>query len=861
MPLNFEGGIHHPHDFADIVLGRNPSVKHSFWIRDVRSPIRPQCVDSGERHLLTLTTMDTLRAHLKYAFRLIRRNPGFSFAVVLTLALGIGGNAAVFTVTNAVLLKPLPYADPDRLVLLDAIHKSQGGSNGFTLNRYEMFRDHSRSLASVAVATSDSLNLTGAGEPQQVPVARASGNFFQTLGVQPQLGRNFSESDSRPEAANVAILSDSTWRTTFVSDPSVLGRTINLDSIPYTVVGVLRADAKFPFLGAADIWIPRYFEFSLFTPERLRSGVGYLTAVARLAPGATTNSAAAEMHILDGQYAQQFPRAADSAADIETRVIGLAASAVANIRSRLLLLSAAVGFVLLIACANAANLLLWRAVGRSREIALRIVLGAGRANIVAQLLAESLVLACVAGVAGLGFSLVALRLLVRFSPDPLVTSGIALDWHVLVFTLVISVLTGLGFGLAPALQMSRGEQQSSLRAEGTWSTSSRGQAVLRSSLVIAQVALSLVLLIGSGLLIRSFSRLLHTNLGFDPANVLTMNVSLPTVKYSRADQQVTFFREFLPKIEALPGVRAAAISSALPPMHRRETLILAEGQPDVPLPERPLITIEMVSPGWFQTLGVSLVSGRDFTDADSATSPKVVITNQAFVRRFWPDQSPLGKHVDVGRIAGWQVIGVSGDVKNNGLAADPQPQLYLPFAQLPWASMNLVLRTSVEPHSLVSSLRAQVLGLDPDQPVSNVRTAEELMEASRSELRFTALLMGSFSVTAFGLALIGLYSVLAYSVAQRRRELAIRFALGANKATVTQLVLQQGMALVAIGVAAGLVVSFAVSHLLSSLLYHVNAVDPVSFVAAPLFFLGTAAVATYFPARRASRVSPWEALR
>lgn len=805
--------------------------------------------------------MDSLRAHLKYAFRLIRRNPGFSFAVVLTLAIGIGGNAAVFTVTNAVLLKPLPYAQPDQLVLLDAVHKSQGAPNGFTLNRYEMVRDHSRSLSSIAVVTADSLNLTGAGAPQQAPVARASGNFFQTLGIRPEIGRLFSDNDSRPEAAGVAVLSDAFWHRTFGGDPAVLGRTINLDSIPYTIVGVLPANTKFPFVSTADIWLPRYFEFSLFTPERLRSGVGYLTAIARLAPGSTADSAAAEMHIIDRQYAEQYAKMPDATTDIETRVISMEASAVANIRSRLLLLSAAVGFVLLIACANAANLLLWRAVGRSREIALRIVLGASRATIIAQLLAESLVLACVAGVVGLGFSFIALRLLVRFSPDPAVTSGIALDWHVLAFTVAISLLTGLGFGLAPALQMSRGEQQSSLRAEGTWSTSSRGQAVARSTLVIAQVALSLVLLIASGLLIRSFSRLLHTTLGFDPENLLTMNVSLPASKYTRPDQQVAFSRELLSKVVTLPGVRSAAVSSALPPIRYRASLVYAEGQPAVPMPQWPIITIEMVSPRWFQTLGVPLLSGRDFTDADAATSPKVAIANQAFARSFWPNKNPIGKHVNLGRINGWEVVAVSGDVKNNGLAPDPEPQIYVPFAQLPWSRINLILRSSVEPHSLISSVRAQVLAVDPDQPVSNIRTAQELLEDWRAELRFTALLMGSFSVTAFGLALIGLYSVLAYSVAQRRRELAIRFALGAKKATVVQLVLQQGMGLVAIGVAAGMIVAFGVSHLMSSLLYHVNAVDPVSFVLAPLFFLATAALATYFPARRASSVSPWEALR
>ena len=800
-------------------------------------------------------------AHLAYALRIIRKDPGFYLAVVVTLALGIAANTAVFTLTDALVLRPLPYAHPEQLVLLEVTLKAEGSSSPATLNRYEMLRDHSHALSSVAVATNDSLNLTGAGLPQQVPVARVSGNFFETLGMQPQIGRLFTGADARPESAGVAVLSESCWRTVFNSDAGIVGRTINLDSAPYTIVGVLPAGARFPFLGAADIWIPRYFEYSLFTTERLRMGVGYLSVIGRIAPGRSIESAGAEMQLLDRQYSEANPKAPDAGAQIETRVSSLASSASASVRPRLLMLSAAVAFVLLIACANAANLLLWRVLSRGREVAIRTVLGASRGTIVVQFLVESVLVGLLAGATGLGLSVAATRAVARFGPEAIAGAGVHLDWRVALFTLAVSLATGLGFGLAPAIQISRPSVQSSLRVEGMWSTSSRGHAFVRGSLLIAQVTLSLLLLVGAGLLIRSFARLLHTDVGFDPANVLTMNVSLPTAKYAKPEQQVEFFRNLLPRIQSLPGVRSAAISSALPPVKKRVTPMLPEGQAEVPLAQRPFITLEMVSPRWFETMRVPLRSGRDFSDGDVATSAKVLIVNQAFAQRFWPNENAIGKHVAIGRMAASEVVGVVGDVKNNGIAADPQPQVYVPFAQLPWSSMNLLVRTEVEPHSLVAPVRDQVLGIDRDQPVSSIRTADELLGNSRAELRFTTMLLGVFAVLALALALIGLYGVLAYSVAQRRRELAIRMALGASSESVAQLIVRQGLTLVAIGLAAGIVASLLLSRLIASVLYKVSVIDPVAFLLAPAVFVVTAVIASYLPARRAGKISVWEALK
>jgi len=799
-------------------------------------------------------------SYFTHALRTARRNPGFSLGVTITLAAGIAGNTSMFTLTNAALFRPLPYARPSELVLLDALRTTERSSNGFTLARYEMVRDHARSFSSVAVATSDALNLTGAGQPQQVSVGRVSGNFFRTLGVQPQLGRLFDDSDARPESPTVVVLTDQCWRTTFGADAAVVGRSVRLGTAPFRIVGVLRPDARFPFLGPADVCIPRYFELSLFPPLRLRMGVGYLTAVARLTPSASVDSASSEMRVLDSQYARSNPKAPD-AAGIETTVAGLQSATLGDLRTRLFFLSAAVGFVLLIACANAANLLLSRALTRSKEIALRIALGASRRTIVAQLLAESIVLAAAAGLIGLVAGLAVVEAATRLAPAQLTAVPVSLDGRVLLFTAGISLVTGLGFGIAPALRASRPDLEAALRAEGTRNTVTRGHAVIRDGLVVGQVALSLLLLVGAGLLVHSLVRLLGDDVGFDPRGVLTMNVSLPTSRYSSGRQQVAFFDAVLQRVSALPAVRSAAVSSAVPPMKKRMTPLLPEGQPQVPLSERPVITIEMVSPGWFKTLRVPLRAGRDFSDSDTPTSASVVIVNEAFARRFWPDETVIGKRVEVGRQAASEVVGIAGNVRNNGLGADPEPQLYLPFAQAPWSNMNLVVRTEGEPRVVSNAVRQQVLAVDPEQPVSAIATAEELLAGARADMRFMTLLLGGFATLAFALALVGLYGVLAYSVAQRRRELAIRVALGATTPSVMRLVFQHGAVLVGVGIGAGIVASLAASKLMESMLYKVSSVDPAAFLSAIVLFPLAAAAAIYVPARRAARLDVLEDLR
>jgi putative ABC transport system permease protein len=798
---------------------------------------------------------------MEFGLRMLRKNPAFTIAAILTLALGIGANTAIFTVTNALLLKPFPYRAPDQLVTIGV--KDQSKEFDGTLLRYEMLRDRGRSFQGVAAFATDNLNLTGRGEPLQVPIGRASAKFFSLLGIEPQLGRTFTDDEGRPEGKPVVILSDSLWRTRFNSDPNIVGQTVTLDTTPHTIVGVLPAGAQFPFMGQVDIWSPRYFEYSIIPTPRLRMGVGYLGLLARLKPDASVKAADAELAVLNRQYREQNPSAPDADPAIVMAANPLRDIVVSDVRGKVLMLTAAVAVVLLIACANVASLLLSRALSRRREIAVRTALGANRGTVVRQLLTESMLLAFVAGILGIGISWIATRALAKWGAGQLPQGiPIGLDLRVLLFTLGISLLTGVVFGMLPAVQLSRVDLQSALRDEGRGSSAGHGRARMKSLLVVGQVALSLLLLIGAGLLLRSFGQLLSIDPGFDSRSVLAMNVTLPTVKYAKPEQQVAFFDEVLRRVRALPGVRDAAMSAAQPLTFKRITPVLPEGQPNVPLAQRPFIDIEAVSPQWFQTMRVPLRSGRDFTAADDAKAPKVVIVNETFARRFWPNENPLGKHVIVGR---WtdaaEVIGVAADVKNKGLAQDTQAQLYLAFPQLPWGNMNLLIRTTVPPLTLASAVRAQISAVDPDQPVTGIQTVDELMDTSRAQPRFTMLLLSIFSAAALALAVIGIYGVLAYTVAERRLELGIRLALGAERSDIVRLVLRQGMILVVTGIAIGLIAALALSKLMSSLLYKTGARDLETFALAPLVFLAIALIASYLPARRAVEVNPVETLR
>ena len=809
--------------------------------------------------------MHSFLQDLRFGARMLRKNPGFAIAAIFTLALGIGGNTAIFTITSSVLLKALPYHSPQQLISLDAQTKD-GQSHCCSLNRFDIVHDRSKSFSGVVAAANDNFNLTGRGEPLQVPSARVTADFFQVLGVTPQVGRFFLPEEGQPAGKPVIVISDTLWHSRFGGDPNILNQTVALDGTPYNIIGVLPAGIQFPFLAPADVWTPRYFEHSLFTTQRLRQGVGYLTIIGRLRQGVSREQAVAEMNVLHQQYHLENPTAPDGDPGLSMVVTDLQDSVVSDIRGKLLMLSGAVGVVLLIACANVASLLLSRALSRRKEMAVRAALGAQRGALIRQLLTESVLLALAGGVLGLGLSWAATRYFATLGNNNLPQGmPIAMDSRVLLFMVAISALTGILFGIFPALQLSKTNVNETLRDEGRGSTGGHRRVQLRGLLVVGQVALSLVLLIGAGLLVRSFSRLLRVDPGFDPQNVLSMNVSLPTVKYADAQKQVAFFDELTRRVSALPGVRSAAISAALPLVPKRITPVLPEGQPEVPLAERPFIIIEAISPAWFKTMRVPLQAGREFTDADKAGSPNVVIVNQALARRYWPNQNPIGKHIVMGRQPASEVVGVAVDVKNRGLALDPQVQLYFPFSQIPWGNMNLLVRTATDPHGMVSAVRGQIAAIDSDQPVTSIQTVDELMDGSRAQPRFILMLLGVFSAAALVLAIIGIYGVLAYSVAQRRQELGIRLALGAEKSDILRLVVGYGLTLAGMGIVIGLVFALALSwvmaSVLSGVLYKISARDLTTFAIAPLVFLLIALVASYLPARRATQVDPNEALR
>jgi len=781
------------------------------------------------------------------------------------MAVGVGANTAIFSVANALLLRPLQYAQPDRLVLLSSELKAAGVKQGpLTYPRFTLVNERSRSFTGVAAFCAEVFNLTGRGDPEQIQAARVSWNFFDILGVHPALGRPFRAEEDQPAGAPVALIGNALWARRFASDPSAVGRSVTLDSKDYTIIGVLPPDFRFALLGLkAEIFAPRVFDLNIITPEQARAGTGFLNYVARLQPGTGIAGAQREMNALSAQYRREFPKFPDTDPDLIVRVGNLRDEMVSGVRPAVLILFGAVTLVLLIACANVASLLLSRALGRKREIAVRAAIGASRAGLIRQLLTESLMLALLGGVLGALLSAWGTHALAGMAQGSLPrASEIRTDGYVMAFTLLVSMLAGIFFGLVPALQISRADLNSVLRSEGRGSTSGRRRNAMRNLLVVSQVALCMLLLIASGLLLRNFAQLRSGNPGFDPHNLLTLNVALPPARYSKPAQMAAFFSELVRQVRAVPGVRSAAGSSALPVNPSRFSPALPEGQPQLPLSQRPVFNIQMSGPGYAGTLRIPVVRGREFTERDDAHAPLVAMVNQSLARRYWPNENAVGKHILLGRIPQpLEVVGVLGDVRNLGVAADVGLEIYIPFAQRPWANINLIVRTAGDPHAFVSAVRARVLSIDADQPVTAVQTMEELLETGAAQSRFTASLLGALSGTALLLAVVGIYSVIAYSVAERTHEMGIRIALGAEPADILRLVLRQGLLLAVSGIVIGVAASFALTRLMASLLYHVSVTDPATFAIGSLLFAAVALLASYLPARRATRVDPMAALR
>lgn len=807
-------------------------------------------------------SLQMLWQDFSFGLRMLAKNPGFTSVAVLALALGIGANSAIFSVVNTVLLRPLPYQDPDRIVMV----WEDGSSHGFPINvtsaaNYIDWRDQNQVFEGMAVIGRASFNLTGAGEPERIDGRRVSANLFPLLGVDAELGRTFLPEEDSPGASRVVILSHRLWQRRFGARPDIIGQRLILNAESYEVVGVMPPAFQFP--GRDDqLWVP-----IAFTPQQAPDrGNNSFEVVARLKPAVSTAQAESEMDTIVARLQQQYPNEVKTQGAV---VIPLHEQVVGDIKPALLILLGAVGFVLLIACANVANLLLARAAARQREIAVRLALGASRRRLIRQLLTESILLSAIGGVVGSLVALCGVSLLKAFIPREITQmTAVGVDGNVLAFTFGVTLLTGLVFGVAPALQASRFNLNDTLKEGGRDSAIGRRGNRLRSLLVIAEVAISLVLLMGAGLLINSFLRLRNVDPGFRSDNLLTMRIALPQLKYPDHARRRAFYGELLNRVEALPGVRSAAVTNWIPLTLQGDTFgISIEGRPDPGAQEMPDVVTRVVSPSYFNTMGIELLRGRPFDEGlDRAGSAPVAIISETMARRLWPGEDPLGKRIKPGRSDSdeeWiTVVGVAEDVRQFELTTEPTLQMYLSYSQPSFfAPGHLVVRTEVEPASMAAPVREAVWAIDKDQPVSDIRSMEEIFSESIARHRFSMLLLGIFAGVAMLLGTVGIYGVVSYSVAQRTHDIGVRMALGAQRSNVLRMIVGHGLKLVLIGVAIGLVAAYILTRLMQSLLFGISATDPATFVAVPVVLVAAATLASYIPARRATRIDPLTALR
>lgn len=807
----------------------------------------------------SLTFIESLWQDVRCGLRMLRKNAGFAMIAVLTLALGIGANTAIFSVIHAVLLRPLPYDHPDRITLVRESNPGKGFEQ-FSVSppNYMDWKNGAGVFEQMASMSRSQFSYTGGAEPERLVGARVAASFFSVLGAQPELGRTFLPEDDVVGKASVVVLSHGLWTEHFGSDPQVIGKSLTLDGESYRVIGVMRNGFQFP--RGVQLWVPSEFDERSLSPRA--RGAHYLTVIARLKPGASIDQAQAEMVSISKRLEQLYP---GTNTGWTSRVVALNEATVGNIRPTLLVLFGAVGFLLLIACANVANLLLARATARQREIAIRFSLGASRLRIARQLLTESILLSGIACTLGLLLAEWAIRALRSLPPSTLPRAeSIGLDLPVLGFAAGVAVLTALLFGFAPALQITRGAPSETLKEGGR--TASAGRHGVRSALVVLETTLALVLLVGSGLLLKSFMRLQTVDPGFQSKNILTANISLPKSKYSTDAQTIQFFGQALERLQAVPDVKEAAVASGNPIEGSNLSFVFATKELQALAPaDQPSAGYYVVSPNYFHTLAIPLLVGRYFTQGDSAGSPRVAIVSQAVAQRFFHDRSPIGQTIKIGVGAGdppWrEIVGVVGDVKDDGLGEAATMTVYEPYTQQAWSSMSLFLRLDSDPSHLASILRSQVMSVDKDQPVAEIATGEQLMSEAVAQPQLRTLLLGLFAGLALVLASLGIYGVMSNTVAQRTHEIGVRMALGAGQRSVLRLVLGNGMRLTLLGIVLGTMGAFALTRLMKGFLFHVTPTDPATFVSVALFLFLVALLASYIPARRATRVDPVVALR
>jgi putative ABC transport system permease protein len=809
--------------------------------------------------------MSTLLQDLRFAARSLAKKPGFTFVAVVTLALGIGANTAVFSVVNTVLLRPLPYPQAERLVFVwEGKTTDPKAEDSLSPHNFTDIHDRNQSFDSYFAFNNTSFTLTADNQPEALGGVQVSADFGRVIGLSPQLGRMFTAEEDSPGKEQVALISDGLWKRRFGANQQIIGQSVQLNGEPYTLIGVMPPNINFPGR-STEVWTPLALEVAKYS-----RGTSFLQGAARLKPGITPAQAQADAEKIAEQMKIEFPGLDPT---FTVKVDPMREHLFGDLKRPLMILLAAVVLVLLIACVNVANLVLGRATARWKELAVRNALGASRWSLMRLLLSESLLLSVIGGAAGLLLASYGIDALVAINPAAVLTrEKITIDGSVIVFTFVISLLTGALFGLIPAWQATKMDVYQALRENSRSATGAKRLKVIRSALVVAEISFSLVLLIGAGLLIKSLWKVIQINPGFQPDNVATCRIDLPRARYPQERQQVDFYRRTLEQARLIPGVESAGLGTSLPFSGSRgvssfsiDDRPISRNDPNAPGADR-----HQVAPGYFQAMGIPLRAGRDFTDADDLSHPGVVVINEATAKRFFPDEDPIGKHLTIGmpqevklfgKPVSREIIGIVGNVKHEALTDDYQPEMYIAAYQLPALGMNLIVRGRVSTESLINGMRGAVQSIDQDQPIRRAQLLQSAIAGSVAPQRFVTTLLLLFAGLALLLAMVGIYGVMSYSVSQRTQEIGIRVALGAQPGDVLMLVVRQGLLLAVIGVAIGLGAAAGLMRLMSSLLYGVSATDPLTFAVLSILLTGVALGACLVPARRATKVDPMVALR